>query len=127
MVITDGKIAAVGAGAAIPDRAKIVDLGDATLLPGFIDAHTHQSGEATDDWNQAALDSLRKSVAEQALDAAVNVRKTLMAGFTTVRDLGSEDQIVPCFEDVDRRIPGPCRGRLREKAIQAVFELLSRR
>ncbi|NDQ55634.1 MAG: amidohydrolase family protein [Acidipila sp.] len=109
VVITDGKIAAVGAGAAIPDGAEILDLGDATLLPGFIDAHTHQSGEATDDWNQAALDSLRKSVAEQALDASVNVRKTLMAGFTTVRDLGSEDQIDVALRNAIRegKIPGP--------------------
>ena len=109
VVITDGKIAAVGAGAAIPDGAEILDLGDATLLPGFIDAHTHQSGETTDDWNQAALDSLRKSVAEQALDATVNVRKTLMAGFTTVRDLGSEDQIDVALRNAIRegKIPGP--------------------
>ena len=109
VVIIDGKIAAVGASAAIPDGAEVLDLGDATLLPGFIDAHTHQTGEASDDWNQAALDSLRKSVAEQALDATVNVRKTLMAGFTTVRDLGAEDQIDVALRNAIRegKIPGP--------------------
>jgi imidazolonepropionase-like amidohydrolase len=93
VVITDGKIAAVGAGAAIPSGAEVIDLGDATLLPGFIDAHTHLSGEASDDWKQAALDRLQKPVAEQALDASVNARKTLLAGFTTVRDVGSSDYV----------------------------------
>src|SRR5947209_19918157 len=85
VVITDGKIAAVGAGAAIPSGAEVIDLGDATLLPGFIDSHTHLSMEASDDWKQAALDRLQKPVAEQALDASGNARKTLLACFTTVR------------------------------------------
>ena len=93
VVITDGKIAAVGTGAAIPSGAEVIDLGDATLLPGFIDAHTHLSMEASDDWKQAALDRLQKPVAEQALDASVNARKTLLAGFTTVRDVGSNDYL----------------------------------
>jgi len=93
VVITDGKIAAVGAGAAIPSGAEVIDLGDATLLPGFIDAHTHLSMEASDDWKQAALNRLQKPVAEQALDASVNARKTLLAGFTTVRDVGSNDYL----------------------------------
>ncbi len=93
VVITDGKIAAVGAGAAIPSGAEVIDLGDATLLPGFIDAHTHLSMEASDDWKQAMLDRLQKPVAEQALDASVNARKTLLAGFTTVRDVGSSDYL----------------------------------
>jgi imidazolonepropionase-like amidohydrolase len=93
VVITDGKIAAVGAGAAIPSGAEVIDLGDATLLPGFIDAHTHLSMEASDDWKQAMLDRLQKPVAEQALDASVNARKTLLAGFTTVRDVGSNDYL----------------------------------
>jgi len=93
VVITDGKIAAVGAGAAIPSGAEVIDLGDATLLPGFIDAHTHLSMEASDDWKQAALNRLQKPVAEQALDASVNARRTLLAGFTTVRDVGSSDYL----------------------------------
>src|SRR5260370_8702210 len=49
--------------------------------------------EASDDWKQAMLDRLQKPVAEEALDASVNARKTLLAGFTTVRDVGSNDYI----------------------------------
>ncbi len=93
VVVTDGKIAAVGAGAAIPSGAEVIDLGDATLLPGFIDAHTHLTGESSDDWTQDVLQGLEKSYAEQALDATANAKKTLMAGFTTVRDVGAPDFI----------------------------------
>ena len=93
VVIAGGRIQAVGAGAAIPAGAEVIDLGDATLLPGFMDAHTHLAGEASDDWKQDELDSFKKSVAEQALDASVLARKTLLAGFTTVRDVGASDLI----------------------------------
>ena len=71
----------------------MVELGDATLLPAFIDAHTHLTGEASDDWKQDVLNELQKSFAEQALDATANAKKTLMAGFTTVRDVGAPDRI----------------------------------
>ena len=88
LVVADGKILAVGPEASIPPGAEMVDLSDATLLPGFIDAHTHLSGEYIEDWRQGFLDKLRKTVAEQALDATENLRNTLMAGFTTCRDVG---------------------------------------
>src|SRR6266581_8359977 len=93
VVVADGKIAAAGPTASVPAGAEVIDLGDATLLPGFIDAHTHLTGMYSDDWKQATLDRLQKTVAEQALDASVNARVTLMAGFTTVRDVGSRDSI----------------------------------
>ncbi|HXN25103.1 MAG TPA: amidohydrolase family protein [Candidatus Dormibacteraeota bacterium] len=93
VVISHTRITAAGPHATIPAGAEVIDLGDATLLPGFIDAHTHLSGEANDDWRQATLNRLQKSVAEQALDASANARKTLLAGFTTIRDVGSSDFI----------------------------------
>jgi imidazolonepropionase-like amidohydrolase len=93
VVVSDGKIAAAGPNAAIPAGAEVIELGDATLLPGFIDAHTHLTMSPTEDWKQDKLDSLQKTVAEKALDASVNARKTLLAGFTTVRDVGSTDYI----------------------------------
>jgi imidazolonepropionase-like amidohydrolase len=107
VIVSGRKIQAVGG--AVPSGATIIDLGDATILPGFIDAHTHLSGEFDPDYNGAMLSGLRRPPTEQALRASVNARKTLMAGFTTVRDVGSED-----FIDVGLRnainagvVPGP--------------------
>src|SRR5208282_1486757 len=91
VVVTGGRIVGVGPGATIPAGAEVIDLGDATLLPGFIDAHTHLTFSYSEDYNQAQLSNLEKTVAERALDASVNARVTLMAGFTTVRDVGSAE------------------------------------
>jgi imidazolonepropionase-like amidohydrolase len=109
LVVADGKILGVGPEASIPPGAETVDLGDATLLPGFIDAHTHLSGEYLEDWRQGFLDSLRKTVAERALDATENLRNTLMAGFTTCRDLGGADFIDVGLRNAvrDGKIVGP--------------------
>ena len=94
VVIVEGRrITAAGPNVAIPAGATIVDLGDATLLPGFIDAHTHLSGESSDDWNADTIAGFRWTVAEAALRASDNARRTLMSGFTTVRDVGSSDYI----------------------------------
>src|SRR6202045_3771202 len=79
VVVSDGKIAGLGAKATIPAGAETIDLGDATLLPGFIDAHTHLTMMYSDDWKQSTLDRLQKTIAEQALDASANARVTLMA------------------------------------------------
>jgi len=109
LVAADGKILGVGPEASIPPGAETIDLGDATLLPGFIDAHTHLSGEYIEDWRQGFLDQLRKTVAERALDATENLRNTLMAGFTTCRDLGGADFIDVGLRNAvrDGKIVGP--------------------
>jgi imidazolonepropionase-like amidohydrolase len=93
VVVVEGtKIKSVGT--VLPDpSAETLDLGDVTLVPGFIDAHVHLSGELGDNWYQATLDDMRRTVAEQAIRSTDYARKTLMAGFTTVRNLGAADYI----------------------------------
>lgn len=109
VVVLGEKIRGVGSTAAIPAGSEVIDLGDATILPGFMDAHTHLTMPFDFDYSRQQMDALQKTVAERALDASVNARVTLMAGFTTVRDLGSSD-----FLDVGLRnaiasgkVPGP--------------------
>src|SRR6202000_2091532 len=85
IVFANGKIQSVGGTA--PAGAETVDLGDATLLPGFIDAHTHLTMDFNPDYNGAMLRGLQTTVAESAIRSTANARKTLMAGFTTVRDV----------------------------------------
>ena len=89
---------------------QVIDLGDVTLLPGFIDAHTHLSMQMSDNWAQDQVDELRRHPAEQAYYAGTYARRTLEAGFTTVRDLGAGMD----FVDVSLRnaisaglLPGP--------------------
>src|SRR5207253_486673 len=90
LVVTEGeKIAQVGGAA--PVGAQVIDLGDATLLPGLIDAHTHLTFEAGADWYHDEMDVLLRWPAEQAQYTAEYARRTLNAGFTAVRDLGSFD------------------------------------
>src|SRR5664279_5047473 len=53
VVVTGGKIVGVGTSAAVPPGAEVIELGDATLLPGFIDAHTHLTFPYSEDHKQA--------------------------------------------------------------------------
>lgn len=109
VVVSGSRIEAAGPQSAIPPNATVVDLGDATLLPGFMDAHTHLSGEGSDDALRDRVERLERTPAEQALMASVHARKTLMAGFTTVRDLGSNDFVDVALRNAIQRgaIAGP--------------------
>jgi imidazolonepropionase-like amidohydrolase len=87
----------------------VIDLGEATLSPGFIDAHTHLTHERSADYNQGLVDALRREIPESAILATLYARRTVEAGFTTVRDVGSDDML-----DVGLRnsitkgyVPGP--------------------
>jgi imidazolonepropionase-like amidohydrolase len=83
LLVTGGLIEAVNP-ASPPASATVIDLGDVTLLPGFVDMHVHVSMEA----NTYRADILGESGAGAALRSAASARKILMAGFTTIRDLG---------------------------------------
>jgi imidazolonepropionase-like amidohydrolase len=109
VVIQGGQIAGVGSTAVVPGNATVIELGDATLLPGFIDAHTHLGWAYAASYDQREMERMRKTSVELALDATVWVRKTLMAGFTTVRDLGSSDFIDVALRNAiaDGSIVGP--------------------
>jgi len=109
VVVSGNKIEAVGSDVKIPDNAQVIDLGDATLLPGFIDAHVHLSQESSPDWYHDNFDTLMRFPAEQALYGAHYAKVTLEAGVTTVRDVGSNDYIALGLRNAIRAgmIPGP--------------------
>ena len=88
VIVTDDKITAVGANLPIPAGAKVVDLGDATLMPGFIDSHTHIIGRVLGDPERENAD-MRDYQSFGAILAVENAKKTLMAGFTTIRNVGA--------------------------------------
>jgi imidazolonepropionase-like amidohydrolase len=94
VVIVQGeKIVAAGANLAIPADTTVIDLGDATLLPGFIDSHVHLTDESMDNWYLQYFQGLMRQPAEQAILATTFAKKTLDAGFTTVRNVGAGDYV----------------------------------
>lgn len=110
VVVTDDRIVAVGAESSvrIPAGARRIDLGDATLLPGFIDLHVHLVGREIED-PKAAESATRDYPGMAAIMGAEFARRTLLAGFTSVRMVGA-----PGFQDVGLRkaiqdgfVPGP--------------------
>ena len=94
ILVHDDQIQQVGSNLPIPQGAKVIDLSKATVMPGFIDAHVHLTMAA----GHSGPAGLTVSVPRSALIGARNARVTLMAGFTTVRNLGAEG-----FSDVALR------------------------
>ena len=86
VLIRGNRISAVGKSVPIPVDAKVIDLRQATVMPGLVDCHTHMFLEGID-YDQLLL---KKSLQYRAIWATVSARKTLLAGFTTIRDLETE-------------------------------------
>src|SRR5450631_3613280 len=101
--IEDGVVTSVEARKA--GAAVTLDLGDVTLLPGLTDCHVHLIGGE----EQTPYQTLTETTAHAAIEGVVNARKTLDAGFTTVRDLGARDFADVALRDeiAAARVPGP--------------------
>lgn len=93
ILIEHNKIVAVGSKLKIPDSVKVIALGDVTILPGLIDAHTHLLHQYYtrygDDNSNRLLEMIQLGPAKRALLGARLAREMLEAGFTSVRDLGN--------------------------------------
>ena len=110
IVVTGDRITAVGPASkvTVPSNAQRLDLGSATLLPGFIDAHVHLIGRPLSDPG-ADNEVVKDYQSYGAILGVANARKTLLAGFTSVRNVGA-----PNFDDMALRqaieadaVPGP--------------------
>jgi imidazolonepropionase-like amidohydrolase len=88
VVVQGDKIVDLGSNLPAPSGAKVIDLGDVTLSPGFMDAHTHITLDYTD-FEKTRMRELQMSVSTKAYEAIPHARATLEAGFTTVRDVGA--------------------------------------
>lgn len=88
VLVEGGTITEVGPGIVPPAGARVIELDGRTLLPGFIDAHVHLGSSPPQSYAQGVVDDLRSTIADHALTGASNARRTLLAGFTTVRNVG---------------------------------------
>jgi len=107
ITVRNGRIVSVAAGyTKAPSGAKVVDLKNAFVLPGLIDSHVHITGEQGP---TSRLDGLLSTSADDAITGAGFGMKTLLAGFTTVADLGAETNAIMALRKGIARgtIPGP--------------------
>src|SRR5258708_1158531 len=107
VLIRNERIVAVDPEIPVPPKAMVDDLGGAPILPGLIDLHTHLTGNVQVQWEEQLL---KTTPGQSAIYGVKNARDTLLAGFTTCRDMGTTWS----FVDVDLRdaidqgvVPGP--------------------
>jgi imidazolonepropionase-like amidohydrolase len=104
IMIQGDKIASVGAAAQVPADATVIELPNATILPGLIDAHTHITFTPNFGYSRLAI-----SVPREALTGARNAKVTLEAGFTTIRNVGASGYSDVALRDAVNAgdVPGP--------------------
>ncbi len=104
VVLIEGNlIKDAGSDLPIPSDAQVIDLGDATLSPGFMDAHTHLTLDYSGNYNERRLKELDMNVSEMAYECLARATATIEAGFTSVRDVGSRITNTHDFPDVSLR------------------------
>jgi imidazolonepropionase-like amidohydrolase len=106
IIIDSNIITEVGSSVKIPKNAQVIDLGNATVLPGLIDCHTHITSQPGEDYYS---DIFRKSPIDYAVRAHIYAKRTLEAGFTTCRDVGAQAFIDVALRDAinSGEIEGP--------------------
>jgi len=108
ILVRNGRIEAVGPNGAIPGDAEVIDLSEWTVLPGLIDLHTHITGDPEDVGRDRGA-FLFQYPERPVLTGVRNAHTTLMAGFTTIRDLGAPGTTALALRDAiaDGIVPGP--------------------
>ncbi|HEV7606431.1 MAG TPA: amidohydrolase family protein [Steroidobacteraceae bacterium] len=107
VVVDAGKIVAIEAGFRVPAAGdRVIDLRQGTLMPGLFDMHVHLTGEYS---KHAEIDDYKLNEADVAIDSVVYAQRTLLAGFTTVRDLGDEYRASISLRNAINmgKVPGP--------------------
>jgi imidazolonepropionase-like amidohydrolase len=106
VLIEGDRVKATGANLAVPAGTQVIDLGASTLLPGLIDMHTHVTSQPSENYY---VDRFRRSPIDEAVSAHIYAKRTLDAGFTTIRNLGAAEYIdVALRNAIDRGdMPGP--------------------
>lgn len=106
IVVAEGNVVSVNNGFVQPGAGDtLLDLSDKTVLPGLIDLHVHIESETSPN---ATLNRFVKNPADIAFDATVNARRTLMAGFTTIRELGGSGVNIALRNAINQgKVDGP--------------------
>jgi imidazolonepropionase-like amidohydrolase len=106
LMVSQGRVTALQAGYTQTTGCEVIDLRDSLVLPGLIDSHVHLTGQQNPN---GRLEEVTQSSAEQAMVGARYAKRTLEAGFTTVADLGADNEAIFALRDAVTRgdVAGP--------------------